>query len=556
MRSFHAALKRTQMVHLWFKAIDPSRPARLEMTSRDRILHAWEIKDTAGFHFNQFQVAESGAFEFFFDETLTAVSLLYSFEPDNVAAEGIKIHWTSDDNTLAHPAGYHFRPPFGWMNDPNGFCRIGDLYHLFYQHYPHRRRWNNMHWGHAVSTDMINWSHQPIFLQPQGALAQTEDAKGGAYSGTVLAASGAMYAFFTDHVSDRVPEVERQLRATSLDSLAAADIRIVIAERPDDLDETVDFRDPFVFTGPDGRLKMLLGTQTRGCGTVLLYETADPLGGSGWASKGSLHVFDRFPRATAECPCLVPLAVTRDRAEQRWALIIGLKQSRDPATRRKNLSIVAIGGFDGARFTPELEQELDYGTDAYAFQAFAAEDGPYGIGWLANWTDINRKVDCETTMTLPRKLVWDGEALRTPPVDAVELLRRNSLDGTALAAGDAVDLPGGQAEITCDFVAFGTRFVIEFEHPALGLAIEGDGDNLILHLRLPGKTETPRYVAIGARPSRIRIFLDLGSIEVYADDGRWTLTKRLPSFEPVRRLRLVVVAEALRHAAIWRLGRS
>jgi beta-fructofuranosidase len=43
------------------------------------------------------------------------------------------------------------------MNDPNGFSKVGNHFHLFYQHYPHSFRWKSMHWGHAVSTDLINW---------------------------------------------------------------------------------------------------------------------------------------------------------------------------------------------------------------------------------------------------------------------------------------------------------------------------------------------------------------------------------------------------------------
>ncbi|NJL74210.1 MAG: glycoside hydrolase family 32 protein [Saprospiraceae bacterium] len=65
-----------------------------------------------------------------------------------------------------HRPQFHFTPPSGWMNDPNGMCYYDGEYHLFYQHYPDASVWGPMHWGHAVSKDMVNWEHLPIALYP------------------------------------------------------------------------------------------------------------------------------------------------------------------------------------------------------------------------------------------------------------------------------------------------------------------------------------------------------------------------------------------------------
>ena len=76
---------------------------------------------------------------------------------------------------------FHLSPRIGWLNDPNGFSFYNGEYHLFYQYHPYSSYWGPMHWGHAVSKDLINWEYLPAAMAPD-----TDYDGAGCFSGTAI----------------------------------------------------------------------------------------------------------------------------------------------------------------------------------------------------------------------------------------------------------------------------------------------------------------------------------------------------------------------------------
>lgn len=62
----------------------------------------------------------------------------------------------------------HFAANTGWLNDPNGLIWHDGIYHLFFQHNPFDIIWENMSWGHAVSSDLLHWTQKDDVLFPDG----------------------------------------------------------------------------------------------------------------------------------------------------------------------------------------------------------------------------------------------------------------------------------------------------------------------------------------------------------------------------------------------------
>ena len=83
---------------------------------------------------------------------------------------------------------YHFMAQTGWLNDPNGLIYFRGKYHIFYQYNPYEGFWGSIHWGHAISDDMMHWEYLPLALAP----SETYDdhPRGGCFSGSAAQHDG------------------------------------------------------------------------------------------------------------------------------------------------------------------------------------------------------------------------------------------------------------------------------------------------------------------------------------------------------------------------------
>jgi beta-fructofuranosidase len=97
---------------------------------------------------------------------------------------------------------FHLLPAKNWMNDPNGPIYFNGHYHMFFQYNPLAPTWGDMSWNHAISSDMLHWSHLPIALRPT---PNSPDAYG-CFSGSALQVDKRVYAFYTG-TKESTPEL-------------------------------------------------------------------------------------------------------------------------------------------------------------------------------------------------------------------------------------------------------------------------------------------------------------------------------------------------------------
>lgn len=441
--------------------------------------------------------------------------------------------------------GFHLSVRIGWMNDPNGFSWYDGRYHLFYQYHPYSSTTGPMHWGHAVSEDLLHWQYLPAALAPDEIYDRD-----GCFSGSALTLEdGRHLLMYTGVLKER--QRDGGLREIQTQCIAVGDgiDYVKYAENPvlDEMDvpeggSRFDFRDPKMWKKKDGTYACVVGNRPAdGSGQILLYVSED---GFHWHFKRVLISNEGRWGKMWECPDFFPL-------DGKQVLLVSPQDMLPQGFEyhNGNGTLCLIGRYDEEKgqLIEEYQQSIDYGIDFYAPQTVLTPDGRrVMIAWMQNWDTCSIRTPEEKwagQMSIPRELeVRDGrlyqrpirelEALRTDPVCYKDILISGevSLDGVK---GRTVDL-----ELTLHPEKDGTgyhKFAVRFaqnDRYWTSLSYHPQDHILKIDRKFSGSRRASihqrRCLVRGERDGlRLRIILDRYSAEIFVNDGEQVITATL-----------------------------
>lgn len=291
----------------------------------------------------------------------------------------------------------HYTPPVGFMNDPNGLVLMDNEYHLFYQFNPSENKMGNVHWGHAISRDLINWKTQPVAIQ--------NNSDGYAFSGSAVIDSSNSSKLFESQDSKLVliytrasSTIQRQELAISKDGGK----EFTLYSKNPVLDiHSNQFRDPKVIWHKESS-KWIMVVAESSAHRILFYSSDDL---TSW-KKISTFMPSGLLGISYECPGLLRMPVPGD--DDKWILFISI----NPGAPEGGSTVqYFVGFFDGEKFIKEdsITRLMDFGKDFYAFQTYYGlkdSEKPIGIAWLSNWQYANQipASPSRGMMTIPRIL--------------------------------------------------------------------------------------------------------------------------------------------------------
>ncbi|OAS21919.1 fructan hydrolase [Paenibacillus oryzisoli] len=457
------------------------------------------------------------------------------------------------------------------MNDPNGLVYFKGEYHLFYQYtvnstspdFPH------MHWGHAVSQDLVHWNELPPAIAP--------DKDGAIFSGSAVVdinnTSGffdqegsGLVAFYTNEGNQAQPgKPQVQSLAYSRDQgrtwtkFEGNPVLFPASETP-------DFRDPKVFWHEESsKWVMVLAARDR-----VEFFTSKDLKSWSYASEFGSKVTG-VHRGVFECPDIVQISVDNDPNKTKWVLILSVgdlngESGNDPEPPAGGSGMMYfIGHFDGQSFVPDKAIEsiddiqwIDFGSDFYAavtWNGIPHEDGrAIWIGWMNNWRYAKElpSLEWRGNMSLPREIQLkaypEGLRMIQKPVTELGKLRNPILNLTELTvnAGDnpLSETTALKAEIIGEFeIGSATEFGFKVRKSSSQETVIGYDvvkEELFLDRTNHGSSDFHRDFAakhtapLKSENKRIQltIYLDGSNIELFVNQGSIVITDLIfPDFE-------------------------
>ncbi|MFT6811376.1 MAG: fructan beta-fructosidase [Saprospiraceae bacterium] len=476
------------------------------------------------------------------------------------------------DNELAstyretHRLQFHFSPPANWMNDPNGMVYYEGEYHLFYQYYPDSTVWGPMHWGHAVSPDMVYWEHLPIALYP--------DDLGYIFSGSAVIdwnnTSGfgkedkpPMVAIFTHHNIEG--EKEEGNKTFQYQSLAYSNDKGRTWTKYEDnpvIDNpgVRDFRDPKVSWITDKWVMVFAA------GDHIKFYTSANL--KDWNHESDWGLGSGAQGRPWECPDFFSMKVEGS-DEEKYVLIVSIGKG---AYNSGSGTQYFIGDWDGHQFVNSNDSTetkwLDFGKDNYAGVTWAdvpEEDGRrLFLGWMSNWqyAQVVPTEKWRSAMTLPRELKLEktnlGLLVSSYPVKEVEKLDGKYFElppqvfkeNTIINKNPEVQL----LKLDLKFKIPEHGIVeIQFsnaQNEFLSVGYSAAEKSYFVDRMFTGKYEFSDMFAdyhtskapYAKEEVEFLIYLDMSSIELFADGGKCVMTEIFFPSEPFNKVEIITEA--------------
>ncbi len=447
----------------------------------------------------------------------------------------------------------HFSPKEKWMNDPNGMVYYKGEYHLFYQHYPEGVVWGPMHWGHAVSNDLVHWTHLPIALYPDSlglifSGSAVVDEKNASGFGT--AENPPLVAIYTYHSVEKEKagktDFQNQGIAFSTDNgrtWTKYDRNPVLRNQG-----IKDFRDPKVFWHKESDQWVMI---------LAVSDHVELWASSNLKDWNKLSDFGKEYGAHGgvwECPDLFQLSVEGE-SSGKWVMLVSINPG---GPNGGSATQYFVGEFNGKAFKPDTGKNdvswIDYGPDNYAGVTWSnAPDGrKIFLGWMNNWAYADKiptgtwrgATTCPRDLTLVRingKLQIGSSLSPEFTAAAQNVLRENSVQvNGALNLSDKVkDASKAVIKGMIDAKDFtirlasksGGSLTVSFDAAKKQFTINRAVGKTDFSANYPTTVSAPRLS--GSSMIDFTLVTDVSSVEVFFDNGSTAMTSAFFVDEPL-----------------------
>lgn len=442
--------------------------------------------------------------------------------------EDSKEFYKGQKSSLGIRNNYHFQPPFGLINDPNGLSYFNGEYNIFFQWNPFSCEHKFKHWGLIKTKDFINYTIPKVVLAPVDYYD-----KNGCYSGSAIERNGILELLYTGNVKD---ENDNRL---SYQCVATMDKQGNVEKVGPVLDSipkgyTSHFRDPKVYF-KDGKYYFVIGAQTDSFkGRVLLYSSLDM---RKWDLEGEIKTSLNNFGYMWECPTTINL-------KDKDILVFSPQGLEREEFKYQNIYqagyIIGTFNYDTLEFNHDEFHELDMGFDFYAPQVFEDnKNRTLMIGWMGVPEEDEDKHESlkENWMhclTLPRELTLKDNKIYQNPVDEVKQLREKTFfckESFAEKSLEFSDINKNSYEFILDlknernsefkiemFKGYEEHFDLCFKEGVCLISRENmiDGPKGIRKFKL---SEDENF--------KLHVFVDKSAVEIYVNDGEHVVSSRV-----------------------------